>query len=115
MNNVKVYRSKIGKSKVTTGNAYRIKVINKVNDRVITFTYNDNYLNESSADNILYCLYLDYTAGISCEDLDDFMNEYGYKEEREANKIYKAVLKNTEKVKYCFTEEQIEELSRLED
>lgn len=68
---------------------------------------------EPTAYDILTCLGGDVYAGDV--DFDEFCSEYGYdntpgSERTKARRIWKACLKQNEKLRRCFTKEQIEEM-----
>ena len=67
---------------------------------------------EPTAYDILSCLGGDSYVS---DDFDDFCSEYGYdnkpgSERTKARKIWRACLAQNEKLRRCFTEEQIEEM-----
>lgn len=105
---VKASKTYVNKSEKTSGNKYR--VILKYNNKSVSMTYHDNYLNESGKDEFLYALILDGITYKNCYNLAEFMYEFGYEEEKQAQKIYNSCKKQYEKMRKLFTEQEIDQL-----
>ena len=101
LSEIKATKTLLGKSKMTSGNAYRITLTH--NGRRCSFVFNDNFKNASTLKDWLYALVADSDAYVSCRDLYDFMQTYGYRDEREAKKAYNACAKNRERLNRLFT------------
>lgn len=99
---VNVKRARLGKSKMTSGDAYRITL--SYNGKKVWFVFNDNYLNNSSKKDLLECLMLDASAYENCKNLDDFIREFGYSQQR-ANglKAYNGCKKQSDRLQKLFT------------
>lgn len=105
---VKASKTYVGKSDMTTGNKYKVTL--RYNNKSVSMTYHDNCLNESGKDDFLYALILDGMAYKNCYNLVEFMYEFGYEEEKQAQKIYNSCKKQYEKMCKLFTEEEIDQL-----
>ena len=71
---VKVTKSYIGKSEMTSGNAYRVTMA--YNGKRVWFVFNDNYLNESDKKDFIECLISDAFSYEYCKSLNEFIAEY---------------------------------------
>lgn len=105
---VKANKVCLGKSKMTSGNEYSVTL--QYNGNCITMTYHDNYLNEGDRDDFLYALLMDSLAYEDCQNVNDFMLEFGYEDIKQATKIYKACERQYNKLHRLFTEKEIEQL-----
>lgn len=108
IDNIKVYKKLLGKSKMTAGNKYQIKMTYK--GKNIYFIYNDNIENNSKKIDILYCILMDATAYTNCYNFADFMAEFGYDKEAEAKKVYNGCKRNYNKLTTLFTDAEVEDL-----
>ena len=105
---VKANKVCMGKSKETSGNEY--SVVLKYNGNSITMLFHDNYKNESGKDEFLYALLQDSLGYEYCQDVNDFMLEFGYDDIKKAKQIYKACERQSKKLHKLFTDEEIEQL-----
>lgn len=101
-----------GKSKVTSGDKYRIYLSHR--DNHCSFIFNDNYNNSSSKRDIVFCLWLDADCYESVDDVYDFAREFCYNDINEAKKAYKECEKQSERLHRLFTDAEIEILSSIE-
>ena len=101
LSEIKVTKTLLGKSKMTSGNAYRITLTH--NCKRCSFVFNDNFKNASTLKDWLSALVCDADCYVSARDLTDFMQSYGYRDEREAKKAYNACAKNRERLNRLFT------------
>ncbi len=110
LNNVKITKTYIGKSEMTSGNAYRITM--SKNGERIWFIFNDNYLNETDNKGLLECLYMDAIAYEYNDNMVNFFLEFGYEEDNieEGKKAYYGCKKQFERLHKLFTHEEIEEM-----
>lgn len=111
LESVKTTKTNRGKSKMTAGNKYEIKMTH--NDKTIDFVYNDNIHNKGDKNDFLYALLSDAMAYKYAINLGDFMAEFGYEDEEQAKDIFNACKIQYKKLKYLFTEKQIEELEKI--
>lgn len=95
-------------------NIYKFKLYNKKTKKSYSGTFGDSIYNtksgiEPTPYSILACLNEDYST-----DFIDFCNNYGYNEElRKAEKIYKAVKKETAGLRRVLNANQLEELNSI--
>lgn len=74
---IKTTKKLLGKSQMTTGNKYQIKITYKNNSCYMI--YNDNFYNSSKKEDFIYCLMLDALAYIdSNENYNNFCEMFGY-------------------------------------
>lgn len=107
---IKCKKTLIGKSSITSGNAYRVTL--SYNGKKCSFIFNDNYLNESNINDFVYSLLSDSGFYESCINFDDFCCLLGYDNDSIiALNIYKSCKKQAEKVKRLFTIEEVERLN----
>ena len=105
---IKVKKTLIGKSQMTSGNAYRVTLT--YNGKKCSMVFNDNYRNGSDIKDFIYSLLLD-AAGY--DNVESFMREFGYKEYSQGKKIYNACKRQYEKLTRLFNEEEINELEEF--
>ena len=105
---IKMSKTYIGKSGMTSGNEYRIYL--SYNGKKCSFSYHDNYLNKVEKSNVIYCLLMDSMAYENSENFDDFCNEFGYMASliNATLKAYKGCKRNYDKVHRLFSETEIE-------
>lgn len=108
INTTKTY---IGKSEMTSGNAYRVTMTR--NGKSIGFIFNDNIYNESDKNDFIYSLLSDSQAYESTRDLTDFMNEYGYTDAKQARQAYNACKKQSDRLYKLFNTTEIETLEKI--
>lgn len=110
LNDVKITKTYIGKSKMTSGNSYRITM--SKNGKKIWFIFNDNYLNATDNKGLLECLYMDATAYEYNKHIVNFFLEFGYEGDtkEEGKKAYYGCKKQYERLHKLFTNEEIEEM-----
>lgn len=101
----------MSKSDMCSGNKYFITISYK--DKHIGFVFHDNYLNQSSKKDFLYCLIDDARAFENCRNLVEFMREFGYTEASKARKAYNGCMKQSERLHKLFTDEEIALLSMI--
>ena len=106
---VNVTKKLIGKSEMTSGNAYRVNI--SYNGKRVWFVFNDNYLNSSSKKDLLDCLILDACSYDCCKSLTDFILEFGYEEMVEQGiKAYKGCKKQSDRLKKLFSSLELTQL-----
>lgn len=108
INTTKTY---IGKSEMTSGNAYRVTMTR--NGVKIGFIFNDNIYNESDKNDFIYSLLRDSQAFESTRDLTDFMHEFGYTDAQKAKQAYDACKKQSERLHKLFNDAEIETLEKI--
>lgn len=111
LNEINTTKTYIGKSEMTSGNAYRVTMTR--NGVKVGFIFNDNIYNESDKDDFIYSLLCDSQAYEFCYNLADFMNEYGYTDARQAKKIYNACKKQFDRLHKLFNTTEIETLEKI--
>lgn len=111
LNEIRTTKTYIGKSDCTSGNAYRVTMTR--NGVKIGFIFNDNIYNESDKNDFIYSLLSDSQAYESTRDLTDFMNEFGYTDARQAQKVYNACKKQSERLHKLFNTTEIETLEKI--
>lgn len=109
---IKCKREKIGKSDLTSGNAYKITL--SYNGNWCSFVFNDNFKNRSTKKDFLYCLYLDAMAYENVRDVFEFAREFGYADWQKARKPYSACKAQSVRLHKLFNEQEIEILSEIE-
>ena len=77
-----VKKEYLGKSTLTSGNAY--KCVFKWQKHRFTIQFNDNYLNNSNVADWVACSFGDALAFYDSRDIGDFLIEYGYTENHES-------------------------------
>ena len=105
---IRTTKSYKGKSEMTSGNAYTVRVY--YNGKYCQMVFHDNIYNKSDKNDFIYCLLMDADAYNNSRDLDDFADEFGYENIHECTAAYKACKAQAEKVKRLFTEQEVEEL-----
>ena len=108
---IKVSKKYLGKSNLTSGNKYEITLAYM--NKQISFDYHDNYKNESNIKDFLYSLMLDTSSYENCGTIYEFAREFGYKDFKQATKIYNACKKQYEKLNKLFNKQEQEELQEL--
>ena len=94
----------------------------KVNSYKVTLQYNNvkhtyNFFQglgikeNPSIESVLHSLLLDVNS--TCYNYDDFINEFGYEDNKQSKSIYKACLKTSEKLDKMFNSNELEELNNL--
>lgn len=107
---IKCKKTLIGKSKMCSGNAYRITLTH--NGKKCSFIFNDNYLNESEKADFLNALECDAYAFKNAENFYDFCLEYGYsKHDEKAIKAYKECEKQYNRFNRLFNKNEQKILS----
>lgn len=115
LDDVKVTKKEIGKSEMTSGNAYRVTIT--YNGKKAGFIFNDNYLNQSGKEDLLVCLYNDALAYAYHQNFGDFCWEYGYEETidqlKAARKAYNECKKQDQRLTRLFSEDEIDAMPEL--
>lgn len=111
LNEINTTKTYIGKSDLTSGNAYRVTLTR--NGKGIGFIFNDNIYNESDKNDFIYSLLSDSQAYESTRDLTDFMNEFGYTDAKQAKQAYNACIKQSERLHKLFNDAEIETLEKI--
>ena len=109
---IKCTRKKLGKSEMTSGNAYKITL--SYNGNWCSFVFNDNFMNASKKKDFLYCLYLDAMAYDQSRDVFEFAREYGYEDWQKARKPYSACKAQSVRLHKLFNQAEIDLLSEIE-
>lgn len=108
---VKVTKSYIGKSEMTSGNAYRVTMA--YNGKRVWFVFNDNYLNESDKKDFIECLISDAFSYEYCKSLNEFITEFGYEEQVEQGiKAYNGCKKQNDRLKKLFSSREVTYLQK---
>ena len=105
---IRTTKSYKGKSEMTSGNAYTVRVY--YNGKYCQMTFHDNYENKSDKNDFVYCLLSDADAYNNTMGLDDFADLFGYYDIKKCVKAYNCCKRQAEKVKRLFTEEEVEHL-----
>ena len=108
LDKIEVSKRVKGKSKMTSGDEYEITAT--YNGNTIKFSYNDNYMNNSDKRDFLYALMSDADAYCLYSDFDDFVDEFGYDDPKQAYKAYKGCKDLYYKASTLFDEEEWDEL-----
>ena len=111
LNEINATKTYIGKSDLTSGNAYRITLTR--NRKGIGFIFNDNIYNESDKNDFIWSLLSDSQAYENTRDLADFMLAFGYDNIPQAKKIYNACKKQSERLHKLFNDAEIETLEKI--
>lgn len=111
LNEINTTKTYIGKSDLTSGNAYRVTLTR--NGVKIGFIFNDNIYNESDKDDFIYSLLQDSQAYEYACDFADFMNEFGYTDAKQARKAYNACKKQGERLHKLFNTTEIKTLEKI--
>ena len=112
LSRIKFSRSYVRKSKMTSGNEYKIFI--SYNGHWAWFTFHDNFENKSTLKDWLYCLVLDMNSYEFSRDEYEFAREYGYDDMSEARKIYRACEKTAEKLHKLFNDSELEILNQIQ-
>ena len=109
---VKVTKSYIGKSEMTSGNAYRVTMA--YNGKRVWFVFNDNYLNNSNKEELIKCLLGDSYAYEYNNNLYDFLLEFGYSDEEydDGKAAFYGCKKQSERLHKLFTKKEVEFLEK---
>lgn len=111
LDKIKTTKTFLRKSDMTSGNAYKITIT--YNGKKIGFTFNDNYLNESDKNDLLWTLLMDANAyEFSCG-LTGFMTEFDYDNEQQARTIYNACKRQYDRLHKLFNADEIETLQEI--
>lgn len=109
LNQIKFTKTNIGKSQMTSGDAYRITLTYK--GKKCSFTFHDNYRNASTKEEIIESLLLDADAYNNARNFEDFCFEFGYNSDSiKALKVYNACKKQADKLSRLFTNAEVEQL-----
>lgn len=108
---IKTTKTLLGKSQITSGNKYKVKI--SYNGKSVYMIFHDNFKNGSDKKDFVYSLMQDANAYRDCYNFADFMNNFNYTEEKEVQKIYNACRRQSQKFDKLFTEEEQEELQEL--
>ena len=111
LNEINTTKTYIRKSDLTSGNAYRVTLTR--NDKKICFVFNDNIYNESDKNDFIYSLLSDSQAYESTRDLTDFMHEFGYTDDKQAEQVYDACKKQSERLHKLFNDAEIKTLEKI--
>ena len=113
---IKCKKVDLGKSTMTSGNAYRVTI--SYNGNWCRFVFNDNYQNKANKEDFLYCLWLDASSFEECRDVYDFAHSFCYDRActpmSEVRKIYRACEKQSERLHRLFNENEINLISQIE-
>ena len=111
LNEINSTETYIGKSDLTSGNAYRVTLTR--NGVKVGFIFNDNIYNESDKNDFIYSLLSDSQAYENARDLTDFMNEFGYTDAQKAKQAYNACKKQSDRLHKLFNDSEIETLKKI--
>lgn len=97
-------------SRLFTKDHTKFSVSLKVGETTRVFQYQCNTrYTEPKLNDIMDCLLSDYYAYLNARDVQDFMNEFGYEDEKQAKRIYEACGKQKEKLDDLFGGESVVE------
>lgn len=107
----------LGKSAKTSGDSFKVIVINKRNNKRLTFIFHDNYLNESTGREMLMSRFSDAYAYESTLNINDFYETYygkisSFEETLNIGRAYKECKKALKDFKRVFNEEELNELNK---
>lgn len=111
LNEITTTKTYIGKSDITSGNAYRITLTR--NGVKIGFVFNDNIYNESDKNDFIYSLLRDSQAYEYAGGLIEFMTAYDYDNEQQAKHIYNECKKQYDRLHKLFNSTEIEMLEKI--
>lgn len=79
-----------------------------------TFTTTYQTAQEVKKDDVIYCIFADMVAYDNAQDIDDFVNEFGYNNEKvsEVLHIYNACKDTSDILHKIFTNEEVEEVQK---
>lgn len=110
LESVKTTKTNKGKSKLTAGDKYEIKMTH--NGKTIYFVYNDNIYNKGDKNDFLFALLTDAEAYES-NTPSTFAWSFGYEDTNEALRVYDACEINAKKLHTIFTDAEIKELETI--
>lgn len=102
----------LGKSEMTSGNAYKVTLYYR--GHRCSFVFNDNFENKSTKKDFLYCLVLDAQAYDNVSDAWEFARAFGYEYNAETRKLYSECKKQSERLHRLFNDTEIDLLSTIE-
>lgn len=111
LNEINATKTYIGKSDLTSGNAYRVTLTR--NGIKVSFIFNDNIYNESDKNDFIYSLLRDSQAYEFCYNLADFMNEFSYTDNKQAKQVYNSCKKQSERLHKLFNNTEIKMLEKI--
>ena len=111
LNEINTTKTYIGKSDLTSGNAYRVTLTR--NGVKVGFVFNDNIYNESDKNDFIFSLLSDSQAYENARDLADFMLDFGYDNIPQAKQVYNACKKQSERLHKLFNDTEIETLKKI--
>lgn len=111
LNEINTTKTYIGKSDLTSGNAYRVTLTR--NGVKVGFIFNDNIYNESDKNDFIYSLLRDSQAYEYARDLTDFMLEFGYDNIPQTKQVYNACKKQSDRLHKLFNNAEIETLEKI--
>lgn len=100
------------KSHMTSGNQYFITI--SYNGKQAKFVFHDNYMNKSKKEDFLSALVSDALAFDRAENFEEFVNEFGYTNRREASRVYVGCMSQSKRLHRLFTDEEIALLAMLD-
>ena len=108
LSSLKWSASLVGKSHMTAGNEYNIRLSR--NGFACVVKYHTNINDTLCLDDIMYCLILDSDCYEFSKDEYDFARSYGYEDIHEAKRLYKACKTTYMRLRELFTEAEINAL-----
>lgn len=104
-------KTRIEKSEMTSGDKFRITLTTNKGIRKRTFIFNDNYLNNSSKEEIMRCLVDDfYIVDNYYGNIKSFMRDYGYEDIHRANEVFNLCHQNHRNLALVLGRKIIEQL-----
>ena len=101
----------LGKSSLTSGNTYKITI--KYNKKQFTFTFHDNFYNNSDLNDYIQCLRIDSSCYEETKNLNDFITSFygdieSLEDYKQKEKAYNACKKAHNALKRLFNSEELE-------
>lgn len=117
MLDLQITKTRLYKSTMTSGDAFRVSIRNRRNGKRCWFIFNDNYRNESKEKDFLYALLSDAQAVLWCNTLESFLEEYGYLSTGanvlEGIKAFKGCKQQEKRLNKLFNQDEQEELQEM--
>lgn len=106
LDEIKAKRTCVAKSRMTSGNCYRITITR--NKKQIRFYFHDNFKNQSDISDWLQAIVLDNDFYEEVRGCECFTKDYEYDGKNHAKELYYACKHNSEKLHKLFTNDEID-------